>query len=225
MEPLCRPLGPPGEGGGEVKLGRDESSTKNEYEISLEIQSRLAIINFSFFVSHANRRGSKISRGRSPPSPERTKSNARWTLSLSGVDLFASLEFAIVSRAVDISTAETVLPVEAVSERLCVCSCDGMIRGRLMDGLGSGVEDRVPVSEAMDKLSRRRTSGLTAEGLNGGVGGTEGILSDPLRDTVRSESLGGSSGTGCVSASVASVRGASPAVGLDSCLSSAFGSS
>jgi len=80
----------------------------------------------------------------------------------------------------------------------CVCSCDGRTHGRLMDGLGSGVEDRVPVSEAMDKLSCRRTSGLTVEGLNGGVGSTEGILSNPSRDTVRSESLGGSPGTGCL---------------------------
>lgn len=136
-----------------------------------------------------------MSRGRSPPSPKRTKSNARWTLSLSGVDRFASLEFAIVSRAVDIKTTETVLPLDAVSERLCVGSCDGGIRGRLVDGLGSGVEDLVPASEAMDRLSRQRGSGLTAEGLIGGVGGTEGALSDPLRDTVRSESLGGRSGT------------------------------
>ena len=226
MEPFCRPLGPPGEGGGEVKLGRGESSsTKNECEISFEMQSRLAIINFSFLVSHANRRGSKISRGRPPPSPERTKSNARWTLSLSGVDRFASLEFAIVSRAVDINTVETALPLDAVRERLCVDSCDGGIRGRLIDDLGSGVVDRVPASEAIDRLSRWRGSGLTAEGLIGGVGGTEGMLSDPLRDTVRSESLGGCSGADCVPAGVGSVWCVSPAVGFDSRVSFVFGSS
>lgn len=122
------------------------------------------------------------------------------------------------------STAETALPLDAVRERLCVGSCDGGSRGRLVDVLGSGVEDRVPASEAMDKLSRRG-SGLTAEGLIGGVGGTEGILSDPLRDTVRSESLGGSSGTDCVSGGGASVWGASPTVGFDSGVSSVFGSS
>ena len=186
------------------------------------MQSRLAIINFSFFVSHANRRGSKISRGRPPPSPERTNSNARWTLSLSGVDRFASLEFAIVSRAVDISTTETVLPLDDVRERLCVDSCDGCTRGRFVDVLGSGVEDRVPVSEVTDKLSRRRGSGLIAEGLIGGVGGTEGALSDPLRDTVRSESLGGRPGTGCAKVSVGSVGGVPPTVGFDSGVTSVF---
>lgn len=204
-------------------MGRGESSTKKEYEISFEIQSRLAINNFSFFVSHANRSGSKMSRGRSPPSPERTNSSARWTLSLSGADRFASLEFAIVSRAVDISTAETVFPLEAVRERLCVGNCGGGIRGRLVDDLGSGVEDRVPASEARDKLSR--PSGLTAEGLIGGVGGTEGMLSDPFRDTVRSESLRGCSGADWVSGGVASVWGMSPAVGFDSGALSVFGCS
>ena len=164
-----------------------------------------------------------MSRGRSPPSPERTKSNARWTLSLSGMDRFASLEFAIVSRAVDISTEETVLPLEEVRERLCVDSCGGGIRGRLVDDLGSGVGDRVPVSEATDKLSLRMASGLIAKGLIGGVGGTEGMLSEPLRDTVRSENLGGRSGAGCVSAGATSVWGTSPTVGFDFDVSSVFG--
>ena len=202
-----------------------ESSTKNEYEMSLEIQSRLAIINFSFFVSHASRRGSKISRGRSPPSPERTRSNARRTLSLSGVDRFASLEFAIVSRAVDIKTVDTVLPLEAVSERLCVDNCDGGIRIRLADDLCSGVEDLVPESEPMDKLSRWGVSGFIGDGLVDGVGGTEGMLSDPLRDTVRSESLGGRSVPGRVSTGTTSVWGTSPVICFGSGVSSAFCSS
>ena len=144
---------------------------------------------------------------------------------MSGVDRFASLEFAIVSRAVDISTEETVLPWEEVRERLCVDSCGGSIRGRLVDDLGSGVEDRVPASEATDKLSLRMASGLTAEGLIGGVGGTEGMPSELLRDTVRSESLGGRPGADCVSAGAASVWGTSPAVGFDFDASSVFGCS
>jgi hypothetical protein len=118
-----------------------------------------------------------------------------------------------------------VLPLDAVRERLCAGSWDGGIRGRLVDDLGSGVEDRVSASEAMDKLSRRKVSGLTAEGLIGGVGGTEGMLSDPLRETVRSESLGGRSGTDGVSAGVVSAWGTSPVVGFDSGASSALDSS
>lgn len=110
-------------------------------------------------------------------------------------------------------------------ERLCVDNCEGGTRVRLVDDLGSGVEDRVPESEATDKLSRRMVSGLTARGLIGGVGGTDGMLSDPLRDTVRSEIVGGRSGTGRVSVGVVSVWGGSLAVSFGSGASSVFGSS
>ena len=58
----------PGDGGGEGSEARsvDESSTKNEWEMSLVIQSNEATISFSERVSHARRRGSNISRGCSP---------------------------------------------------------------------------------------------------------------------------------------------------------------
>ena len=87
--------------------------------MSFEMQSKLAIISFSLRVSQASRRGSKISRGRSPPWPDLTISNARCTLSRSGAERFASLEAAIVSSAEEMSTTETVLPLDSVSERLC----------------------------------------------------------------------------------------------------------
>ena len=125
--------------GGDVNwfLSWDGDSTKKEYEMSLEMQSRLAIINFSFRVSHASLRGSKISRGRSPPSPARTISNARCTASLRGGDRLASLEDAIVSRAVEMRTADTVLPFEMVSER----RCPGGVGGT-SDGLGLDIDMR-----------------------------------------------------------------------------------
>lgn len=55
----------PGELGGELysEVADESDSAKNEYEMSLDIQSKLAIISFSFLVSHANRSGSKISLG------------------------------------------------------------------------------------------------------------------------------------------------------------------
>ena len=128
-EVACRPSrgvseepGLPGERGGDdgpLITPVLSCSTKKEYEINLDIQSRLAIINFSFLVSHANRRGSNISRGRSPPCPARTISSARCTLSFKGVERFASRDAAIVSKAVRISTVDTVLPLDMVKERLC----------------------------------------------------------------------------------------------------------
>lgn len=85
----------PGDGGGE---GRDVDvdavdasfSTKKEYEMSLEIQSKLAMISFSFRVSQASLNGSNISLGLSPPCPALTSSNACATESFSGCDRFAS---------------------------------------------------------------------------------------------------------------------------------------
>ena len=52
----------PGDGGGDGSEARcgEESSTKNECEMSLVIQSSEAIINFSERVSQARRRGSNI---------------------------------------------------------------------------------------------------------------------------------------------------------------------
>jgi hypothetical protein len=58
------PLPGCGDGGGEGRAWTlVPSSSKNEYDISLEMQSKLAIMSFSFRVSQANLRGSKISRG------------------------------------------------------------------------------------------------------------------------------------------------------------------
>jgi hypothetical protein len=109
----------PGDGGGEGSEARsaDESSTKNECEMSLVMQSNEAIINFSERVSHARRRGSKISRGWSPARSARTNSSALCVLSRRGVDLLASRDAAIVSSAEVISTEETGFPLGTVSER------------------------------------------------------------------------------------------------------------
>ena len=87
--------------------------------MSFEIQSKLAIMSFSLRVSQASRRGSKISRGRSPPRPSFTISSARCVLSRRGAERLASLEAAIVSSAEEMSTAETVWPFAAVRVRLC----------------------------------------------------------------------------------------------------------
>lgn len=79
LEVEARPL-TVGDGGGEGNEtvgGEGFVSTKKEYEMSLEMQSKLAMMSFSLRVSQASRRGSKISRGRSPPMPARTSSNAR----------------------------------------------------------------------------------------------------------------------------------------------------
>lgn len=69
-----------GDGGGEgseMGCGEGFVSTKKEYEMSLEMQSKLAMMSFSLRVSQASRRGSNISRGLSPPIPARTSSRAR----------------------------------------------------------------------------------------------------------------------------------------------------
>jgi hypothetical protein len=110
-----------GEGGGEGNAYelRFSLSLKNEYDISFDMQSKLAIMSFSFRVSQANLRGSKISRGRSPPWFDRISSSARWVLSRSAVDLRASFEDAIVSNAVAIKMTDTLWPFEIVMERLC----------------------------------------------------------------------------------------------------------
>lgn len=78
----------PGEGGGETadisccRAGLTVSA-KKEYDINFWMQSKLAIISFSFLVSQASLKGSKISLGRSPPWPFRIISNAAVALSLS----------------------------------------------------------------------------------------------------------------------------------------------
>ena len=116
-----------GEGGGETKAwAEDGASAKKEYDMSLDMQSRLAIISFSLLVSHARRNGSKTSRGRSPPWLFRTSSNARWVLSRKGAERFASLEAAMVSRADDIKTTDTLFPWAIVSERLCSEGPEGL---------------------------------------------------------------------------------------------------
>jgi hypothetical protein len=112
----------PGDGGGEGSEAScgEESSTKNECEMSLVIQSNEAIINFSERVSHARRRGSNISRGWSPAWSARTNSRALCVVSRRGVDFLASRDAAIVSRAEVIRTEETGFPLGMVSERRCV---------------------------------------------------------------------------------------------------------
>jgi hypothetical protein len=110
-----------GELGGDFSCGWTilGSSTKKECDISLEMQSRLAIISFSFLVSQASFRGSNISLGLSPPFPFCSISKARSALFLRGGDRFASREVAIVSRAEEIRTTERVVPWDIVRERLC----------------------------------------------------------------------------------------------------------
>jgi hypothetical protein len=109
---------PPGEFGGESYCcGVGVDSMKNEWDINLDMQSRLAIISFSFRVSHASLRGSNISLGWSPPRPALTISRARCVLSLSGSDRLASLDAAMVSSAEEMRTTESVLPWDMVRER------------------------------------------------------------------------------------------------------------
>ena len=86
--------------------------------MSFDMQSKLAIISFSLRVSQARRSGSNISLGLSPPCPDFTISSARWTLSRRGAERFASFDAAIVSRADEMRTTETVWPLPIVSERL-----------------------------------------------------------------------------------------------------------
>lgn len=109
--------------GGELysEVAEEIDSAKNEYEMSLDMQSKLAIISFSFLVSHANRSGSKISLGWSPPTLLRMSSKAFCVLSLREADRLASLEAAMISSAEDIKTTETeLLPLLRVNERRCV---------------------------------------------------------------------------------------------------------
>lgn len=80
------------------------------------MQSKLAIMSFSFFVSQANLRGSNISRGLSPPCPFLIISNAVVALSLRGAERLASLEAMMVSRAEAMRTTETGLPREALKD-------------------------------------------------------------------------------------------------------------
>lgn len=94
-------------------------SKKNEYDMSFEMQSKLAICSFSFPVSQAKRNGSNISRGLSPPCPALTMVKALSTASFRGCDRLASLEAAIVSNADEISTTDTVFPFDMVRLRLC----------------------------------------------------------------------------------------------------------
>ena len=112
-----RPAGE-GEGGGDAYALALSPSLKNEYDISFDMQSRLAIMSFSLRVSHASRRGSNISRGLSPPWLERISSSALVVLSRRGAERLASFEDAIVSSALVIRTIETLCPLAIVIERL-----------------------------------------------------------------------------------------------------------
>jgi hypothetical protein len=143
--------------------------------MSLVIQSSEAIISFSERVSHASRRGSKISRGWSPARSARTNSSAFCVLSRSGVDRLASRDAAIVSSAEVISTEETGFPLGTVSER------------RWFDLLGEGAEGKelvdmdgdsmvwVPLSCMRGRLPLREVDDTTGRAtFSGGVGGKPG---------------------------------------------------
>ena len=149
--------------------------------MSLEIQSRLAIISFSLRVSQARRSGSNISLGLSPPCPDFTISSARWTLSRKGAERFASFDAAIVSRADEMRTTETVWPLDMVSERLCTESTDGRECARPLGVVGLLSIDGLPwpfVARGepgrFGSTCGRRVAGdagLEGTGLAGGVGG------------------------------------------------------
>lgn len=96
----------------------ESGSAKNEYEMSFEMQSKLAIINFSFLVSHAIRSGSNTSLGRSPARFALINSKAFCVLSRSCWLFLASLEDAMVSKADEMRTTETEFPLDIVNERL-----------------------------------------------------------------------------------------------------------
>jgi hypothetical protein len=76
----------------------ERSSTKKAYDTSLEIQSKLVTISFSFPVSQANLKGSKISLGFSAVVPDSTSCSAFATASRSDGNRLASREAEIVLR-------------------------------------------------------------------------------------------------------------------------------
>ena len=149
--------------------------------MSLEMQSKLAIMSFSLRVSQAKRNGSKISLGLSPPCPDFTISSATLTLSRKGAERFASFDAAMVSSAEEMKTTETVLPLESVSERLCEESVDGREGARPLGVEGLLSTDclmwplvaRGEVGRFGRGAGGRRAAGDTGEGtgLAGGVGG------------------------------------------------------
>jgi hypothetical protein len=140
--------------------------------MSLVIQSSEATINFSERVSHARRRGSKISRGWSPARSARTNSSAFCVLSRSGVDLLASRDEAMVSRAEVMSTEETRLPLAIVSDRRWVALLGVCAEGKeLLDMFGESVAC-VPLICMGGRLSLREVEGATEmTTFSGGVGG------------------------------------------------------
>ena len=171
----------------------EDVSAKNEYEMSLEMQSKLAIMSFSLRVSQAKRSGSKISLGLSPPCPDLTISSARWTLSRRGAERLASFDAAIVSSAEEMRTTETVLPLDRVSERLCE-SIDGRegarpfgVEGLLsIDCLTWPFVARGDVGTFGRGGGGRRAAGETGvevTGLAGGVGGGAGSSMSSTRWT------------------------------------------
>src|SRR6266404_3309326 len=123
--------------------------------MSLVIQSNEAIISFSERVSHASRRGSKMSPGWSPARSARTKSSALWVVSRSGADFLASREAAIVSRAEVMSTEETGFPLGIVSERRCVFPTGDATEGKEYVDMDGDNTLWLPFARTGGRLSRR----------------------------------------------------------------------
>jgi hypothetical protein len=141
--------------------------------MSLVIQSSEATINFSERVSHARRRGSKISRGWSPARSARTNSSAFCVLSRSGVDLLASRDEAMVSSAEVISTDETRFPLGIVSDRRWPALLGEGAEGKeLVDTDGESVV-WVPLVCMGGRLSLRKAEGATETTTFSGGGGGE----------------------------------------------------
>ena len=111
----------PGDGGGDAMICGPVASTKKEYEMSLEMQSKLAIISFSLRVSQANRKGSNRTRGsKTSGLPVLIISKARCVASFRGEARLASFDWTIVSKAEVIRTRDTVCPCEIVRDLLCL---------------------------------------------------------------------------------------------------------
>ena len=124
---------PPGDSGGELCCCDGADSSKNEWDINLEMQSRLAIISFSFRVSQASFKGSNMSLGLSAPCPALIISKARCVLSRSAGDRLASRDAAMVSRAEETRTAESVFPRDIdMTYRDGTCSWEGQRDWRLL---------------------------------------------------------------------------------------------
>jgi hypothetical protein len=143
--------------------------------MSLVMQSSEATINFSERVSHARRRGSKISRGCSPARSARTNSSAFCVLSRSGVNFLASRDEAMVSSAEVMSTEETGFPLGIVNDRRWpVLLGEGAEGKELLDTDGESVV-WVPLVCMGGRLSLRKVEGATEmTTFSGGVGGEPG---------------------------------------------------